>query len=190
MKTLMVLASILLSFSTMAAVLRQGGEIVHCNDQIDVDSHKTGYQLMNPKIENVDGKLNITLDYLVAECRNVNGNFAFYPVAKVNTKDKIILENSRLFSVDSFFGALKDEAGDSSTTISLPVNSIMTKKQSRKLANGNDVEKTLWVRYGNYFSGAPELKNTSYGLSSGYYTLTISVSNDSAVVKSFVLGKK
>lgn len=130
-----------------------------------------------------------SLEYLIAECRSSDGNIAFYPVVRANAKDKILVENPHLFSVDTFYGAIKDEAGDSNTTVSMPLSTILTKRQTRKFNSGRTVEKTFWLRYGNYFEGTPANKPTSYGLSSGYYTLTVSFNAQEAVVKSFVPGK-
>lgn len=63
MRQLFILASLLLTSASFASVLRQGGVVVHCQNEFDVQANKVGYALSNPSAEIKDGKIVIGISH-------------------------------------------------------------------------------------------------------------------------------
>jgi hypothetical protein len=188
MKLFTLCLAMVFSAQVFSYELELGGQIVTCKDSIDVRSHVEGYTLFSPVVELSNGVLNVKVNYMSAECKNVDGKIAFYPKAEVPANDRILLENPRLFSVDTFYGVL-GKTGLDTTSYSVPVESILSKRAARKYRNGSSVTKTFYLRYGNHFDGESQNSPMSYGMSSGYYTLTIKLNQAKASVVGFSSGR-
>lgn len=188
MKLFALCLAMVLSSQVFSYELEMGGHIVFCKDSIDVRSRVEGYKLLNPVIELNNGVINLKVDYMYAECKNVDGNIAFYPKAEVPAEDRILLENPRFFTVDTFYGVL-GKTGLGTTSYSVPVESILSSRKARKFRNGSTITKTFYLRYGNHFDGDSQNSPMSYGMSSGYYTLTIKLNSSKASVVGFSSGR-
>ena len=188
MKLFTLCLAMVFSAQVFSYELELGGQIVTCKDSIDVKSHVEGYTLFSPIAEMSNGVLNVQVDYMSAECKNKDGNIGFYAKETVPAEDRILLENPRLFSVDTFYGVL-GKTGLDKTSFSIPVESILSKRAARKFRNGSTVTKTFYLRYGNHFDGESQNSPMSYGMSSGYYTLTVKLNGSKASVVSFSSGR-
>ena len=187
MKLFTLCLAMVFSAQVFSYELELGGQIVTCKDSIDVRSHVEGYTLFSPVVELSNGVLNVKVNYMSAECKNVDGKIAFYPKAEVPANDRILLENPRLFSVDTFYGVL-GKTGLDTTSYSVPVESILSKRAA-PAGHLSDVTKTFYLRYGNHFDGESQNSPMSYGMSSGYYTLTIKLNQAKASVVGFSSGR-
>jgi len=183
MKTLIVLASLLIASSSFAgtskngvergAVLSMKGQILTCGDPRDLGN--TAYKLLLPSLKTEGEELNFGLYLSTMKCEKDSGRIKWVN-KDMPAPDKIIVKDfsKHIFKIKGYIlNPEKLANGIYSLKTKFTTNGLLKKKELKKLNAGKTIVKKLAVFYGNHNYWSDGVDFTTYKDSLGRYKLEI-----------------